>query len=386
MSLKNETTIHRLFDERGFSESFDFIGKVENGKQDVDFSYRCKCCGAVNVRQASYYLYRYPRLICGQCGASSDEKNIWNRTRECNEAMEYYKAGHSVAETAERFGVTKVQINSAAKARGLSNGRKFGEVFNFENNEKQRQEAIQRLSDRLADIGFEYLEGYTNCKGKAKVKCLRCGTKFERTVGFLRKGNVTCSVCQKRDTQQRREEERKKREEQAEIKKIEHKWYRLTHPPKDERREALLNQTGICEICGKPYTVREYIKSCGMRYARNNGVCSAECRTEKTRQIRREAHRGRRDSHRNRARKFGCEYDSSITLKKLVDRDGLRCAICGEMCDWNDHSWSEYSGPTYPSIDHIIPMSKGGGHVWNNVQVAHIICNSEKGDNTQEAV
>jgi 5-methylcytosine-specific restriction endonuclease McrA len=54
------------------------------------------------------------------------------------------------------------------------------------------------------------------------------------------------------------------------------------------------------------------------------------------------------------------------------------------MCDWNDHSWSEYSGPLYPSIDHIVPMSKGGDHVWNNVQVAHIICNSYKG-NTEEA-
>lgn len=54
--------------------------------------------------------------------------------------------------------------------------------------------------------------------------------------------------------------------------------------------------------------------------------------------------------------------------------------ICGQMCDWNDHSWSKYSGPLYPSIDHIVPMSKGGGHVWENVQVAHIICNSEKGD------
>lgn len=41
------------------------------------------------------------------------------------------------------------------------------------------------------------------------------------------------------------------------------------------------------------------------------------------------------------------------------------------------------SGPMYPSIDHIVPMSKGGGHVWENVQVAHIICNTEKGDSCE---
>ena len=40
----------------------------------------------------------------------------------------------------------------------------------------------------------------------------------------------------------------------------------------------------------------------------------------------------------------------------------------------------DWSGPMYPSIDHIIPMSKGGGHIWSNVQVAHIICNSIKSD------
>lgn len=311
--------------------------------------------------------------------------HAWVNSEQADRVAEYYVQGHSVADTANHFGVSKVQVNNLAKARRLSNGRKFGEVINSEHNEKRRQEAIQRLSDRLADIGFEYLEGYTDSKGEAKIKCLRCSTEYERTVAFLRKGNVTCSVCQKRDAQQRREEERKKREEQAEIKKIEREWYRLTHPPKDKRRESLLDQTGICEICGKPYTVREYIKSCGMRYARNNGVCSAECKTEKTRQIMREAHKNRRDSHRHRAKKFGCEYDSSITLKKLVERDGLRCAICGKMCDWNDHSWSEYSGPLHPSIDHIMPMSKGGGHVWDNVQVAHAICNSYKG-NTEEAV
>ena len=118
--------------------------------------------------------------------------------------------------------------------------------------------------------------------------------------------------------------------------------------------------------------------------ADHNGVCSAECKKEKTKRQLREAHRGRRDGHRHRAKKYGCEYDPTVKLDKLIERDGLRCAICGQMCDPNDHSWSKYSGPMYPSIDHIIPMSKGGGHTWDNVQVAHIICNSEKGDSTEE--
>lgn len=64
----------------------------------------------------------------------------------------------------------------------------------------------------------------------------------------------------------------------------------------------------------------------------------------------------------------------------------IKCRTCGAECDLNDHSWTKYIGPTYPSIDHIVPMSKGGGHVWGNVQVAHIICNSEKGDKIGKVV
>jgi 5-methylcytosine-specific restriction endonuclease McrA len=34
----------------------------------------------------------------------------------------------------------------------------------------------------------------------------------------------------------------------------------------------------------------------------------------------------------------------------------------------------------YPSIDHIVPLAKGGNHTWNNVQLAHHYCNTLKRD------
>ena len=384
MPLKSEATIHRVFIEKGYAESFDFIGKVENGKRDVDFSYRCKRCGEVSIRTASYYLYRYPRLICGFCGASSDGRDIWIRSKQADEVADYYIQGHSVADTAERFGIPESQINNLAKVRHLTNGRTL-QIANI----SRKKKAEERLAEVIASKGFEYLGGYSDKDGSAKIKCLKCGTEFKRTVDFLKKGNVICQECQKRETAKRNEERRRISKQNAEVRKLEQEWHRMTHPPKDhyqEQHEAFLNREGICEICGKPYTVKEYVESCGLKKAQDNGVCSDECRRKKLNRSVRDSRkrRGVSDTHRARARKYGCAYDSSVTLPKLIKRDGLRCAICGEMCDPNDRSWNKNMGAMSPTIDHIIPMAKGGGHVWDNVQVAHAICNSYKSDNLSE--
>jgi 5-methylcytosine-specific restriction endonuclease McrA len=32
----------------------------------------------------------------------------------------------------------------------------------------------------------------------------------------------------------------------------------------------------------------------------------------------------------------------------------------------------------YPTHDHIVPVSKGGKHTWDNAQLAHFECNTKK--------
>lgn len=308
--------------------------------------------------------------------------SAWINSQQAAEVAKYYTQGHSVKEAAEKFGVSTIQVNNLAKKRGLTNGMTW--LGRNSAVETRAKEAEQRIAVMLPYLGFDYLGGYETSQSKCRIKCRACGAEYERTVGFLRKGNVTCVECKKQETKKRKVE----RELEAEAKKAERDLYRMMHPPKDayaEQHERFLMRSGICEICGKPYTVREYVESCALKKAQDNGVCSRECRDEKKRRKCRAMHKGRKDTHRHRARKYGCEYDSSVKLDRLIKRNGLQCAICGGMCDLNDHSWSEYSGPLYPSIDHIIPMSKGGSHTWDNVQIAHIICNSEKGDRMEEA-
>ena len=66
--------------------------------------------------------------------------------------------------------------------------------------------------------------------------------------------------------------------------------------------------------------------------------------------------------------------DCSTSLDKLIDRDGLACYLCGKTCTKEDKRWGTF-GPDYPTIDHVIPLSKGGSHTWDNVKVACGECN-----------
>jgi len=52
----------------------------------------------------------------------------------------------------------------------------------------------------------------------------------------------------------------------------------------------------------------------------------------------------------------------------VIARDGYTCGICGGGVEAKDLS-----------IDHIIPVSRGGSAELENLQVAHLICNIRKG-------
>lgn len=86
---------------------------------------------------------------------------------------------------------------------------------------------------------------------------------------------------------------------------------------------------------------------------------------------------------RRRAKRYGCAvFDESISLRGLFERDGGICQICGKKTDAHDIV-NGHIGRLYPTLDHIIPLSKGGTHTWNNVQLAHMACNAGKCDKTE---
>lgn len=75
--------------------------------------------------------------------------------------------------------------------------------------------------------------------------------------------------------------------------------------------------------------------------------------------------------YRSRKRSATVEF---FLHSEIFERDGWVCQICDRHVDralkW-PHSLSA-------SLDHVIPISKGGDHSRANVQLAHVICNLRK--------
>ena len=112
-----------------------------------------------------------------------------------------------------------------------------------------------------------------------------------------------------------------------------------------------------CDDCGVEFRRR--------RWPGKRTFCSKRCE-------RRTMHRGR-SSARKRVETAG---DDGLDYRYVHARDGGICGICGYAVDITLDRRRRMSA----TLDHIVPISRGGTHVDSNVQLAHRACNSVKRD------
>lgn len=77
-----------------------------------------------------------------------------------------------------------------------------------------------------------------------------------------------------------------------------------------------------------------------------------------------------------RAARAGAKVIDLFDRIEVFDRDGYRCYLCRAI---TDPSLSPFS-PAYPTVDHVVPLSRGGDHSLGNVRTACLGCNSSKQD------
>lgn len=167
----------------------------------------------------------------------------------------------------------------------------------------------------------------------AQRPCTSCGEL--RTVSTASAERITCQRCRRARTNLPAGADR-----QREL------WrqYARTHRAKqtNEPRPPVLTKN--CEVCSSPTRGR---------------FC--------------DRHRHHWKGHRRRARRYGVQYEY-INPRTIYTRDRWHCGLCGEPVD----PALSYPHPRSVSLDHVLPMSRGGDHTPANVQCAHLDCNMVK--------
>lgn len=74
-------------------------------------------------------------------------------------------------------------------------------------------------------------------------------------------------------------------------------------------------------------------------------------------------------------RKGAVALGEHVRIEDLMMRDGPTCGLCGDDIDLT----LDYPDLMSKSVDHVLPLSLGGTHSMENVQLAHLRCNMSKG-------
>ena len=92
---------------------------------------------------------------------------------------------------------------------------------------------------------------------------------------------------------------------------------------------------------------------------------------------------------RSKRRKYGNRYKAPYTnWRTVARREKYICHLCGMRVDEDDFTRSPagdfIAGANYPTVDHLLPKSRGGSNHWTNLKLAHLRCNSAKSTRTPE--
>lgn len=283
------------------------------------------------------------------------------------EVLDLRRSGLGYRTIAKQLGISRDRVLNICHKNGLG-----GQIA------EAPKVTEQQVAEYVSSCGFDYVGGFQTMKKPITVKCRQCNGLFDRQAHIFRdvvNGTWTfkneCPVCrhdkhlqyvankeqEKTERQIEAEHEAQKREQQEVV--------RLSRNVNNELTRRLAIH--VCRNCG--------IEFCQSVTGYNSELyCSQRCQSRWLNRTRSEKRYKRLMSRR---------HDTDISLERLFKRDGGICYLCGRMCEWDDGAERDgtfIAGDCYPSVDHVIPVSKGGTHTWDNIKLAHRSCNLAKRD------
>lgn len=117
--------------------------------------------------------------------------------------------------------------------------------------------------------------------------------------------------------------------------------------------------------CGAPVNARDLCRKHYRRWERATGRVKPEVWND----------RRRNNYHARRARERGTRHGGTAFLSDIIARNGTDCAACHAPVDLA-LSWPH---PMSKSVDHTIPLARGGAHELSNTTLMHLTCNLSKG-------
>lgn len=205
---------------------------------------------------------------------------------------------------------------------------------------------------------------------KGTVRKTHCKRGHERTPENVHK-NGTCKLCQKERLAQYNKDHPEKQ------KTIQKRW-RDNNPSKVKEKMARWRAANIekAKEQGRAYRLANPEKTAlkNKKYRTESpGKLKAACQRWKKNNPKKLS-----DLNRHRRARIAGATVEVFASQEIYERDKWRCGICGEWVN----SQLVFPTPRSASLDHIIPITKGGGHSRANTQLAHLVCNMRKGDRT----
>ena len=147
---------------------------------------------------------------------------------------------------------------------------------------------------------------------------------------------------------------------------------RLTQMGREYRQDGRYAERRSCRSCGTSFVAQRRFGAgiVGRAWAE---WCSRRCQGSSRRLYASPRMAAAAYSARRRALLRGLPAET-FDHAEIFERDAWRCGLCGKKVDRRRRR----PHPKSPSLDHIVPISKGGAHTRVNVQCSHFLCNSRK--------